>query len=389
MMFLSLAFVFAGVRSYGQLSENGTDPVEDKFLPQNATIFCVPATVLECASAADELNPIPGQPYPYEIGVSGQTAKEIHWFVVDATLGLSIFSNTYDFTAVSGLTQVDPGDGSGDYIAQTETFYNTLTGAGGTDVKHSIEISWKYFDGTSNHILLVAYVVGDECADNIEAWRIKPTPAFTIEIAGLMPDGTNVYGDGNTLANICVSDVHSAEYVPGADGADGVLEMDYGSNYLFFSVNAANWAIEWKPKFIASHTSGSEITEIAWTYPDDASSSDDDNWNIYAATDGVVESTETVKPQQTGSGVPEDGGECIIVRLRVEHKGVENDNSSMVNLMVQGFTGDDLDERDLQSTNCVPYSDTDGKNADYRLDPRPEITEVNPTPAEGPFVPKN
>ena len=59
----------------------------------------------------------------------------------------------------------------------------------------SISIAWKYFDGVTDQVILVAYVEGsDGCTNNMAVFRIIPTPAFTIDIASVLADGSNPAG---------------------------------------------------------------------------------------------------------------------------------------------------------------------------------------------------
>jgi hypothetical protein len=269
-----------------------------------------------------------------------------------------------------------------------------------------IDISWQSFDGTANEILLVAYVQGD-CADNIQVYRIQPAFSFTLDIAGLMPDGTVTYGDGYTNANECVSPVWSALY----NSTTPELTVDYGGNYVYFSVNAANFVNSWQPTFTTNitGTTGSTVTEIAWAYEADAISATG-NWNfadLAHATNPGIAPAVTVQEEVT-TGVKADAvgsdGECIIVRVLVEHGENETLAETTVTLGVNGIMYDqanatarytnpdlrDVDEPETAGGDCrQDHTDT----ADYLLTPRPEVlTDTEPGEAAGDqddFEPKN
>ena len=368
----TLALMFAGLRSYGQ------DP---NYIPATE---CTPALPLGDCADDDELHPLPGKTYTYTIGVTPAVGSNttdpgyVQWFVYDAT--------TYGDAIIDAgvlTTDIEPNDGSSKFLLSAETAkYNSITNE---DV--SIDISWHPFDAFTNEILLVAYVMGEDgCADNIEVWRIEPAFSFTLDIAGLMPDGS-LPASGN--ANECVSPVQDATY-------DGVnLTMDYGENYVFFTVTAANFVHSWKPTFAVTSTGTSvELADVSWAYPDEA---------IKADANGVANGTWNAHDApviaQGGDAVGAEG-ECIIVRVYLDHGNVENDVASAVTLTVDGVMYDVSAATGAEYDNTALLSDLDpndagdcivGSNdsATYDLTPRPNITEVKPTTADGPFEPKN
>lgn len=357
----TLALIFAGPKSYGQ---------DINYLNVGTTDCPVPA-VLNCAGASgSELSPLPGVTYTYTVNVvPGVTAPGyVQWFVTDES-------------ALINATGVIPGimelnDGTSPYLLNaTALAYNSTTNTAST-----IDISWKSFNGTANQVLLVAYVKGNGtpgCSDNIEVWRIEPTFAFRLEIAGMLPDGT-VPPTGN--ASECLTPVQSAVY----NGTN--LTMDYGDNYVFFVVSAASFVHSWQPTFnVVSTGTAAGLGDLQWAYPSQAILAAG-TWN--AATDPVL--------AQDGTGAVGDAGECIIVRVHLDHGNVENDLLTTVTLTVDGIM------RDVDNNNYTnpAYADLDnGANAGdpcrvgsydsavYELTPRPNITEVNP--AAPSFEPKN
>ena len=78
---------------------------------------------------------------------------------------------------------------------------------------------------------------------------------FTVDILALMIDGT----DGiNGWCEECVSPVESATYAIGDVG----LTVDYGENYVFFGVNAANFTGSWASNFLMTN---GQILLLDWT----------------------------------------------------------------------------------------------------------------------------
>ncbi len=331
---------------------------------------CPTPTPLTC-TADDELHPLPGKTYTYGVTVDPTVSTgSILWFVTDASQVINNGALT---------TSIEQGDGSGSYILTSESgIYNVAT-----NTQATIDISWQSFDGTSNEVLLVAYVQGENgCSDNIEVYRIEPTFGFTLDIAGLMPDGT-LPASGN--ANECVSPVQSATY----DGTN--LTMDYGENYIFFAVNAANFVGSWEPSFtIEDNTTSTavDVSNVEWAYPDQAILSTGGTWN----------SATTAVDAQDPSGTVGDAGECIIVRVYLDHGANENDVAGQITLGVNGVmynqaTSDysNTNLKDLDNpTSGTTCDNTITDEATYELNPRPSIT-TNTVVGTGDldFAPKN
>lgn len=315
---------------------------------------CTQAVELNCASSADELHPLPGKTYTYSITTS-PSVESIHWFVTDVA----------DVILARTLTSTRDGNPNGSYIQQaTAGVYDVPA-----NTTASIDISWNSFDGASNQVLLVAYVKGIAgCSDNIEVWRIEPSFAFTLDIAALLNSGQ--FGDEE-----CVSPVESAQY----DGTN--LTMDYGENWVFFSVNAANFIDSWMPELTATGPAGTGTVE--WAYPADAQA--DANWHP----------TTVPVEDQNGSGEVGTDGECIVVRVLIDHgnnpiQGTDETvtlqvNGIMYDVGADNYTNQDLRDLDEGSPNCV-NDVTD--EATYTLKARPEITDTTPNVAPG-FEPKN
>jgi hypothetical protein len=193
--------------------------------------------------------------------------------------------------------------------------------------------------------------------------------------------------DAGTPGNSeCVSQVESATYTPGAPGN---LTMNYGENWVFFSVNAANFVHSWMPKFTATYTGTgtAPAADIQWAYPLDAVANT--AWN--AVTVPVL--------AKDASGAVGTGGECIVVRVRVVHNKDQVLAATTLTLGVDGTmrnpagAGDyttvalqDLDNPAAAGA-CV-NNITDSKT--YTITPRPAITDAIPdVPAVTNFIPKN
>lgn len=355
------------------------------------TPVCPEAIPLTCAGAvtgAPELSPVAGAPYTYTIAALPATVSSVLWFV---TNDLNVIHPTTNLLT----TTRDPGDGTGTYLATSgpANVYNNNTATPNTSM--SVNLSWKNFDGNINTVLLVAYVKGAAgCTDNIEVWRIKPVFTFTLDVLSMNDDGS--LGSTAVPASECVSPVQSAVYTP---GTTDYLTMNYGKNYVFFNVTAANFVGSWKPLIAATATTGT-IGTVEWAYPSqatlNAASQATGIWN--PATSIVKKQNVVANDSVVG---PLANAQCIIVRVEVINNAIEAPINTAVNaitLTVDGTMRDagtnsyavaalkDVDEPATAGGACRnDYLDT----ATFNITARPDINEVAPTTLLGPFVPKN
>jgi len=360
----TLALIFAATKSYGQYVN---------YLTGAPT--CTPAVPLTCTSNADPLRPIPGATYDYTVTVNPAVATGgyVRWFV---TTDSKIIESTTLGTPVLTASD-DIGDGTGTYILLAEAAKYDLT----TNLSPTIKISWKYFDGATQQVLLVAYVMDNNgCTNNVEVYRITPSFGFTLDMAALLDAGT----PGSTE---CVSMVESATYDPGTPGN---LTMNYGENWVYYSVNAANFVHSWMPAFTVVSYTGTgtvPVADIQWAYPADAQANL--AWN--AVTVPVL--------AKDASGAVGTDGECIVVRARIVHNKDQVLAATTLTLGVDGtmrnpagagdYTTAALKDMDNPTTGTTCVNDiTDQKT--YTITPRPTITDAIPnTPAATDFIPKN
>ena len=355
-----LAAVFAGTNAFGQTPTTDTD-----FLDAVPT-YCAPYVALTCGQG-DGLTPLPGVEYTYTIGSS--SIGSLHWFVTDDASIISAQG-----TIAAGI---EAADGSSPYILSADGAYNVIT-----NTTPEVKITWKAFDGATNNVLLVVYNVdAANCTDNMEVYRIAPKYSFTLDIAAIEEDGAN----GGPGTEECVNPIQTASY----DGTTQTLTVDYGSNYVFFAVNAANWMTSWMPdNFTAvSDIAGSTVTVDGWAYPADAATTG--AWNT-VGTDDVLASAYPV-------GISDNGfvaEACIIVRVKVDHTTVVENitanetitltvNGEMTNPDgTSGYDGNfpDLDEPATVGDPCTDDLTTDA--ADYLITPRPAVTATDPVPFE-------
>ncbi len=363
--FLILAFfvaaILAGMNSYGQVDQAYLDA---------AVAACPVPAVLNCG-AAGALTPSPGQIYTYDIEYDqGATpGSAVRWFVTTDINVIASAALTSSIEAASGGTYVLS---AGTTANGGNATYNDAANTG--DI---LEVAWNYFDPTTV-VLLVAFVVdADGCTNNVEVYRIEPIFNFILDIAALEDNG--VVQDPNDPLE-CVSPVQSAVY----DAANDELDMDYGDNYVYYIVSAANWVHSWDPTFIApTSAGGSAVGTVEWAYADEAHLNTT-TWN--------TDATPVLASHWGVSSVGADG-QCIVLRVNIDHSNVnelivaETYTTGVNGVMYNSATSDysngalaDLD--DDGSGGCI---NTVTDDADYIIVPRPDVNAENPTP----FVPKN
>lgn len=346
-----------------------------------------PVPIAVTCLTADQLHPIPGTDYDYEVDVPTPITgtKTYNWFV----------TQDQDFIQNSVLTgNIELNDGSGAHIQATGTGYNnTTTGT------NTINITWKSFTHDAlNPVFLVIYVQNDQCqTDNIQVYIIQPNHAFTLDIANIGIDGA-AHPD---LYETCVAAVAGAHY----NTTSGIVEMDYGINYMFFAVSAANYTDSWQPSFLlgGAGLTGAGVTRavtaVEWATPTEAvagtwhaTTGSGLNWTAAGATlDHVTASGGT------GAAVGPDG-ECIVIRITIANNQSQTIANAPISLAVDGVM---LDPVNSNYTNplfgdihyaanpvgnvCPWYDGFTNDVITQVLAPRPDVQAVDPTP----FTPNN
>ncbi|WP_319479814.1 hypothetical protein [uncultured Draconibacterium sp.] len=335
-----------------------------------AVAACPVPAVLNCGTA-DALHPLPGETYTYDIDfTSGENpGATVHWFVTTDVNVMATAVITTNREAVGGTYLLDAGTALGGNAT-----YND--GANSGDV---LAAQWNYFD-PSTTVLLAAFVVdADGCTNNIEVYKIEPVFNFVLDIVALEDNGV-VQDPTDPLE--CVSPVQSAQF----DGTN--LVMDYGDNYIFYIVSAANWVHSWEPTFTpptSPSTGGSTVFgDVEWAYADEAD---------LAATTWNAAGTPVLASHWGVSSVGADG-ECIVLRVNIDHANANEMLTSQTfttgvdGVMYDSASGDysngdlaDLDD-DGSGSNCI---NTVTDEAGYIITPRPAVVDEDPNP----FVPKN
>jgi len=362
-------FVLAGLTG---INSAYAQAVDQAFLDAAPAACPVPTPLTNCG-VGDPLHPVAGVTYHYIIDAGG-VGNKVQWFVADDTTPL--------ITAGAVTATIDSDGGTGKYILDAlDGVYNNTT----TNVTADITISWKAFDGTTNNVVLVAFVTDAAgCTNNIQAWKIEPQYSFILQIAGLLDGGTTP-ATGNAFE--CVSPVQGAIW----DGTN--VTMDYGDNYVFYQVTAANFIHGWTPTFTVDASGTSSVVtasaNVEWAYADEANAGTAANW--HAMTDPVL----AAHYSSAVNDAIGPNGACIVLRVLVDHGANEiatageavtvNVDGVMWNSETSAYDTKypDLDDAATSGGACVVGS---SDAATYDITPRPVILPSTPT---DPFVPKN
>jgi hypothetical protein len=278
----------------------------------------------------DALHPIAGTPFTYEITVPTPAGtKEYTWFA----------TQDQHFINAGVLTANREAIPASAIIAATGAGYNNP--ATGTN---TVSITWKSFAyNPANPVFVVIQVKNtastpDACvSQNMKVYKILPQNAFTLDIGNLLtgatPDegGTLVAGYGTNLDR-CIHDIVDAQY--DATAPEGVI-YDFGTDYMFYEVVAANFSGSWKPSFTLTGVDAEETVAVEW-------STDKLFTTPHALTlaAGVWASVD-VYTVVDASGTVGAAGESIYVRVTLDHSttlNYEGLTDEIVSLAVDGLT---------------------------------------------------
>jgi hypothetical protein len=308
LLIVLMAFFAIGLSStYGQV----TCPI-----PRAVDPVCLPANAL---------HPIAGNPYDYSISVpTPPGTKEYTWFV------------TQDSTFIAaGVLTANRETSPGTHIAATGPGYNNpATGS------PTLTITWKSFVyDPYAPVFVVIHVKNtastpDACiSNNVKVFKILPLNAFTLDIANVTAAG--VASGYETPIDRCIHDIVSAKYF--ASSPDSVL-YDFGVDYLYYVVTAANFSTSWKPSVqITGMNVKDSVTAVVWALPTDfafVTSHPMPRVGItYTSTDPV--------PVVNGTFVG-SAGECILIRVTIDHTTVGRQyqglTDEVITLAVDGIT---------------------------------------------------
>jgi len=356
--------------AYGQVVCPAPRPVDPTCLPNDA------------------MHPMAGAPYNYIVTVpTPPGTKEFTWLV----------TQDKNFIVAPGTLTSNREAVGGNFLAATGTGYNDpVTGTA------TLSLTWKSFTyDAANPVFVVIQVkntdpsAGACLTNNLKVFKIQPVNAFTLDIANVAEDKTTV-SPYETSINRCISPVVSATYDPTAP--EGVL-YDFGVDYLYYVVTAANFSTSWLPSLQVTAIDAKEtVTAVEWFRPTDTAFGTPGAMTL----SGSTYTASAPVPVLDASGTVGSAGECIVIRVTIDHTNGANQYEGLadetVTIAVDGKT-------QLAATTPVGdihFSKTVGIAADCGLEDgfrndistqiikaRPDIQSATPASTGGnaPFLP--
>ncbi len=262
---------------------------------------------------ADALHPVAGQSYTYAVTVPSPPGnKEYTWFVTQDQHFINGGILTANRETLPGSTLI---------LATGAGYNNPATGTG------SVSITWKSFayDPLAPIFVVIQVkntaILPDLCvSQNMKVYKIEPQNSFTLDIANLQTGATpNVAGalvaGYGVNFDKCIHDIVDAQYDPTIP--EGVI-YDFGTDYMFYEVVAANFSTSWKPTFTLSGVDAEETVTVEWATDKNFTAP-----HVMTLAAGVWSSVDfytVVDP----SGTVGAAGESIYVRVTLDHSTTVN-----------------------------------------------------------------
>lgn len=349
--FFILAALASITNTYGQLLPGKTQPQ--------------PTTC-----AGEPLHPFPGKPYDYSVNIgNGVIPTNYTWW---ATKDQNFITASGTVNYASALTVA-----SGDLIA-TGAGYGTVSGTATMTITWSPSILAKtQFQGTPSTTVFpsptfVAVVGNGSCTNNIQVYEINPKPAFTVDITNIDP-ATLTSTTYSTTVSQCVDEVQSAVY----NTTSKAIDVDYGTNVLYFEVVAANFVTNWLPLFtvMTGSLATDQTADIGWASSfANAQAGTFIQPQVTGIVNGGTASGTTVitaDPSITNTAL----GVSLYVRVVIHNNQEESIALKQFTLAVDGV--DSTSEWDLDNATCTePNAANQQDLALQEITPRPQINDA-------------
>jgi hypothetical protein len=219
---------------------------------------------------------------------------------------------------------------------------------------------------------VVGYATGVNCADNIQVYEINPRFNFTIDIANIDP-ATDAAVAWDQAVTQCVDDVWEAIYNSGTNE----LDMDYGTNTLYFEVAAANFVDNWSPTFTLLDGLDAEQTAVVTLHSslNDAQT----DANIIATDNWTSATTEWVTGEYFSAATSTEvvTGVSLYVKVVISNLTDEGLDNELISLAVDAIDDSGTGIWDMEEDDCDPTTASDAADqadyADHTITPRPTI----------------
>lgn len=379
----TVAMIFAGTNKvFGQ---------PGALIPSSSTV-----PPLLCADPSDPgfvpqpLHPFAGVPYTYSLSDAAAETPALNytwWVTKDPGFIPSVGTNNI----ANMLTTPDilaPSANYGVTTPKATAGSNQVTLTWSADILSATEYQgdatgWATATSAApTPTFVVGYVEGDACADNIQVYEIAPLPNFVIDILPIDPtDNTTPlsWDDAANTAETCVDEVQSASYNSGTKEID----IDYGTNTIYYEVAAANYVKNWTPTF--QITSGLATTQTAtisiYNTLADATGSGTALWTS-AAIDATGMNADITTGTALSAGTPADAttGVSVWVKVVIDNNTEESLTSSPFVLAVDAIDNDAAGIWDMEDGDCGtdPTGITPDQvdRATITITPRPQLDDA-------------
>lgn len=309
--------------------------------------------------------PIAGKLYTYEVSADPAGGSFLFW----ATKNTNFISTDEDGITTNNLdTKLNSPTTApnGSDLLATSANYAVSNNA------TSVSITWSdaVLNGTTatSPTFVAAHytALNDNCADNFKAWQINPIYAFTVDIR-------NMHNESFTPLTYDEPTDQCLDLVRGASFNGTSMEYDYGTQYLYFEVVAANFTDSWTPSFALTGLHAAQTSTIQWTAQNPVT----DPWTaatVWNPASTTVVTTET----NTNNGI------SIYVRVTIQNNNYEGTDNRIITLAVDGQNSvGDWDIVNNSTTDpgplCAPATNADQNDiAQQTLKLRPTETPDSP-----------
>ena len=309
------------------------------------------AAGLSC-TFTDPLNPVAGRAYDYS-AIINPVGGSSYWYATKSTTFM---------TAGSRVATVIPADG----VLIANGALNYGISAVSPTSPTTTNVTWTSaglagIDATHPLFMVVEYSGPTSCANNIKVMQILPKIAFTVDITNMIHGATPTSLAYGTAESQCYDNVGSASF----NAVSGKVDIDYGTNVLFFEVIGANFTGSYKPTLKLSGLQGTQTATIDWGY---AAGTIATNLVTDVAAPGVTTPQFIVATSEAAT----NDGVSIYVKVTVKNHGWEGLANDAIKLAVEAVDATVAANKDVDQ-DCTTTTDF-GDEAIQTLNARPTVT---------------
>ena len=312
--------------------------------------------------ADDALHPMAGKSYTYKAS-SNQAGNYTFW----ATKNSNFITSSG--TAPSQVTTTNMAGRLTTTVGLLSTTNYATPG-----ITDNVQITWS--DATLKATIPASaptFVVVNQvgiCANNLKVWSIDPIVAFTVDIKNMKNTDKSTLAYDDVLENQCFDVVRGATY------SANKVNYDFGTQYLYWEVVAANFSVEYTPTFAISGLGNGQTATIEW-----------DELSTFASPTtavAIVNGTSIASATKVSSSLTNtSAGISIYVRVTVKNNNFQGIASTPITLAVDGLNSvgdwDILNNTVAAPTplTCVVTTASDQADAATQiLNPRPTVNST-------------